>query len=69
LKFDLGAGFCVGRASRVGSAVEFSIQGREGTLGRYEREQFSVDEVGMGRAHAVRQFLVDFKFAVLQQFR
>ena len=38
------------------------------TLGRQKREHLGVDEVGMGRAHAVRQPLVDFECAALQQF-
>jgi hypothetical protein len=37
------------------------------TLGRYEREQFGIDDVGVGRAEAVRQPLVDLEGAALQQ--
>src|SRR5882757_3057053 len=38
-------------------------------LGRDEREQLGVDEVGVGRAHAVRKALVDLERAALKQFR
>src|SRR5258707_1409133 len=38
-------------------------------LGRDEREQLGVDEVGVGRAHAVRKALIDPERAPLQQFR